>query len=66
MERFVSTTDSGSLRHVADEASELWSQFGIASQPAWVFIHDDGSFTTVVSALGADGLTEEIQKLLDS
>jgi len=66
MQRFVSTTGTAGIDHVADEGLDLWDQFGISVQPAWAFINDDGTVTTVTGALGGEGLEEQIQRLLNS
>ena len=66
MQDFISSTGVDGLRHVSDEAGDIWSEYGIASQPAWVFINDDGTATSLVSTLGENGLTSEIESLLAS
>ena len=66
MQDFIASTGVGSLRHVSDESGDLWARYDIASQPAWVFINDDGAFTRSIGALGEDGLAREVQTLLSS
>jgi thiol-disulfide isomerase/thioredoxin len=63
MEDFVADTDTGSLTHVADPAGDIWSSYGVAAQPAFAFIDDDGSYTVHLGALGADGLQERFDQL---
>jgi hypothetical protein len=63
MEEFVSRTGVEGFDHIADEDSEIWTIFGVTSQPAFVFINDDGTTETLISALGVDGLTERIEAL---
>ncbi len=63
MEEFVSETGVEGFDHIADEDSEIWTTFGVTSQPAFVFINDDGATETLISALGVDGLTERIEAL---
>jgi thioredoxin-related protein len=63
MEEFVAEFGVGGFDHLADEDSELWTEFGVTSQPAFVFINDDGSSEILISALGLDGLTERVKAL---
>jgi thiol-disulfide isomerase/thioredoxin len=63
MEDFVSDTDTGAFAHVADEAGDIWSSYGVAAQPAFAFINDDGTYTVHLGALGADGLQERFEQL---
>jgi thiol-disulfide isomerase/thioredoxin len=63
MEDFVADTDTGSLTHVADEAGDIWSSYGVAAQPAFAFIDDDGTYTVHLGALGADALQERFEQL---
>ncbi len=67
MAAFVERHGVGSFPHVVDPegASEsVWARFGIVTQPAWVFVNDDGSTETLVGILGEDGLNAEIDALL--
>ena len=66
MQDFISSTGVGGLRHVSDESGDIWRDYEITSQPAWVFINDDGTSTSVASTLGENGLTSEIETLLAS
>ncbi len=63
MEEFVSERGVGAFDHVADEDSEIWATFGVTSQPAFVFINDDGTTETLISALGLEGLTQRVEAL---
>ena len=66
MEAFVSDTGVGALRHVADESGDIWRRYEITSQPAWVFINDDGAASHLLGGLGESGLIDEIEVLLAS
>ena len=66
MQDFISSTGVEDLRHVSDETGDIWREYEITSQPAWVFINDDGTSTGVIGALGESRLANEIQALLDS
>lgn len=63
MEEFVAETGVDGFDHLADEDSEIWTTYGVTSQPAFVFINDDGSTETLISGLGLDGLTERVEAL---
>jgi len=49
--------------HAIDSDGEIWQEFGIASQPAWAFVNDDGKIETNIGALGKDRLLEEVARL---
>lgn len=66
MEIFVTQTGVGGFPHVADEDGDIWETYDIGSQPAWVFINDDGSFESLLGALGEDGLSDRVETLLAS
>lgn len=66
MENFVDTYGVGAFDHLADDEGTVWAQFGVTSQPAFVFINDDGAAKTVVARLGEERLAEEIDALLQS
>lgn len=63
MRDFVSEYGVGSFDHLADESGSVWAEYGVTSQPAFVFIDDSGSIETIISALGKDRLAEEIAEL---
>jgi len=50
--------------HTIDESGELWAGYGVAGQPAWVFIDADGTTETVAGSLGEAGITERLDALL--
>ncbi len=66
MTAFVEDLGVGAFPHVANEDLEIWRQYEIRSQPAFVFIDDDGSFETVIGAIGESGLSSSIDELLDA
>jgi len=66
MTRFVADYGLGAFPHIADLDLELWREFGITSQPAFVFIDDDGSARGLLGALGVDRLTRQIENLIAS
>lgn len=67
MAAFVDRHGVGSFPHVVDPegaSASVWARFGIVTQPAWVFVNDDGTTETLVGILGEDGLNAEIDDLL--
>ena len=52
------------ITHVYDETGDFWESYGVRSQPAWVFIDDDGTAEVLISRLGVDGLNERIDALV--
>lgn len=60
---FVTNNGVGDFEHIADENGVIWQEFGVRSQPAFVFISADGSSETLSGGLGYDGLVERIEAL---
>ena len=63
---FVNDTGVSGFPHIADEDGEVWGTYGVTSQPAFVFINDDGTAELLVSSLGLDSLTERVEALVAS
>ncbi len=63
MQQFVSQTKTGGFTHLADVDGSIWNRFGIAAQPAFVFIRADGSDKSFLGGLGADDLRNMANKL---
>ena len=66
IEAFVADTGVDTFPHAADIDGDVWEFYGIGSQPAFVFINDDGTFNTLLGSLDEDGLTERVEQLLAS
>ena len=66
IEAFVADTGVDTFPHAADVDGDVWDFYGIGSQPAFVFINDDGTFDTRLGSLDEDGLTERVEQLLAS
>ena len=66
IEAFVADTGVDTFPHTADIDGDVWEFYGIGSQPAFVFINDDGTFDTRLGSLDEDGLTERVEQLLAS
>ena len=45
---------------VNDQAGDVFAAYGVAGQPAWVFLDESGQGTRVFGALSADQLDEAI------
>ena len=66
IEAFVADTGVDTFPHAADIDGDVWEFYGIGSQPAFVFINDDGTFDTRLGSLDENGLTERVEQLLAS
>ena len=66
MATFVTDHGVGGFDHVADLNGELWAVFGVAAQPSYVFINDDGEIRRHIGGMEPERLTEELQRLIDS
>ena len=64
MRGFVDEFAVGDFEHIADEDGTVWAEYGISSQPAFVFIDDAGAVETIVGSLGSDGLASRIEALV--
>lgn len=66
MPGFVERYGLGSFPHTIDHDGSLWARSGIAYQPAWIFVNDDGSVEVVPGSLGSDELVGTLQELVRS
>ena len=66
MRQFVDDTGTGGFQHVSDVDGALWQQFGVVSQPSFVFIDGSGHTELVPSGLSGDDLRRMTQSLLTS
>lgn len=60
MQRFVDEFGLEFPQGVSEDGT-LWASFGVAYQPAWVFVNDDGSSTVVPKSLEP----AELRRMLD-
>ena len=60
MQSFVDEFGLGFQQAVTEDGS-LWAEFGVAYQPAWVFVDDSGESTLVPTELP----TDELERVLD-
>ncbi len=63
MKTFVSDTGIENFTQLADPDAEVWSVFGVASQPAFAFISADGSIEVVQGVLEEDAIFERAATL---
>lgn len=64
MEEFVTRHDMGHMRHIADVEGEVWQQYGVVAQPAWVFIDGETGHTErVLGALPEADLESRLEAL---
>jgi thiol-disulfide isomerase/thioredoxin len=63
MNAFVSDTGISNFTQLADPNAEVWSVFGVASQPAFAFISADGSIDIVQGSLGKDEILQRAADL---
>lgn len=64
MRGFVSETGTDGFQHVADVDGRLWKQFGVSSQPSFVFVDGAGHATRVTGNLDAGQLRSRVTVLL--
>lgn len=65
MQAFIEARGVGEFPHIADVSGEVWNAFDITSQPAFVFVNDDGTVERTGS-LGDSGIAERFQALVDA
>ena len=63
---FVADFGLDGFDHVADINGEIWRVFGVAAQPSYVFINDDGEIRRHVGGMPVDELQAEIDRLVSS
>ena len=64
MKAFVSDTKTGNFRHLADVDGQVWSYFGVVTQPTFVFISSKGERYTRVGAMQKADLFASTKKLI--
>lgn len=57
MTAFVAETHTGAFTHLADTTGAIWREFGVVSQPSFVFIRPDGQADLYVGSLDESTLT---------
>lgn len=54
---------AGGFPHLIDRDGSLWASFGVTSQPAFVFVNDDGAATVRRGSLDHAELLEHVTEL---
>tara|TARA_B100000945_G_C20197306_1_gene509721 strand:- start:330 stop:503 length:174 start_codon:yes stop_codon:yes gene_type:complete len=49
--------------HVFDEQGDIWRQYKISSQPAWVFVDTNGNQERVIGSLGKSEIRTKLTDL---
>jgi len=62
MQAFIADLGVGAFPHVNDQPGAIWAQYGISTQPSFVFIDAEGNESRFAS-LGRSGLQEKIDDL---
>jgi hypothetical protein len=66
MEDFVARHDLEDMVNIADVDGEVWQQYGVVAQPAWVFVDGDaGTAERVLGALPRADLEARLDGLSD-
>jgi hypothetical protein len=63
MRAFVERHELGDVPQLVDDDGSVWSRFGVAYQPAWVFVGPDGDPEVVAGAL-VDQLPDRLDAFL--
>jgi peroxiredoxin len=63
MRAFVERHGLEDMVQLVDDDGSIWARYGVAYQPAWVFIDADGEVGVVAGALGEDALAERLEDL---
>lgn len=65
MQAFVDRFSLEFPQAVSEDGS-LWARFGVAYQPAWVFVNDDGRAQVVPGSLSEQDLTMALDQLIEA
>lgn len=65
MRAFVERHGLHGMVQAVDDDGSLWARFGVAYQPAWVFLSADGDVDLVAGALYDEALFARIDAFLD-
>lgn len=64
IDAFIDDTGVGGFDHAVDDDGSIWAEFGIVSQPSFVFVDDSGETFDHLGPLGVAGLTERVEALI--
>lgn len=60
---FIDQRGVAGFPHIVDETGDVWSSFDVRSQPAYVFVDDDGTLENTGS-LSEASLVERVEALI--
>jgi hypothetical protein len=63
MRAFVDRHALGGVPQLVDDDGTIWARFGVAYQPAWVFLGPGGEREVVAGALSEQALEERLAAL---
>ena len=63
VEEFIDRYAVTDFPHVFDEQGDIWRQYKISSQPAWVFVDTNGNQERVIGALGKSEIRTKLTDL---
>ena len=63
---WITSREVDGFEHIADPDIEVWREYRITSQPAFVFINDDGTVESRVGAMGLESLTARVTELIEA
>ncbi|WP_297081426.1 redoxin family protein [uncultured Demequina sp.] len=66
VEEFMDFTGVGDATHVMDTDGSLWEGFGVALQPAFLFVNDDGTFERAGAGVTTEDILEQAERLAAS
>ena len=52
------------FEHIYDESGDIWADFGVSSQPAFLFIAADGTSELIFGGQGEASISERLDALL--
>ena len=61
---FIDDRGVGAFPHMVDDTGEIWAGFDVRSQPAFVFIDDDGTIVGDAGSLSEESLVERLDALV--
>lgn len=64
MAAFVEDFDMDGFEHVADITGQIWAAYGVAAQPSYVFINDNGETRRHIGGLETDEFEAELIRLI--
>jgi len=66
VDEFLDFTGVGDATHVMDTDGSLWEAFGVALQPAFLFVNDDGTFERAGAGVTTEDILEQAERLASS